>query len=372
MQRSGLMRMMSGEAGTFVRLDKLLADRGAGSRKDVDRLIRKGLVEMEDPETGEYEVVGKSGGKLKVPWESCPIVDGFDYPPPPLLAAYHKPLGVVSTMKDDKGRPDLSSVLPQPWQKALHPVGRLDADTTGLLLFCRDGELTHRLLHPKYVVEREYLATVDNAIDEASLRVRLAEGVETIEDGAPLVVQGDLLAVEGQVVRAVFREGKYHMVRRVLANCGHPVVALHRERYGEVRLSELGIEEGESAPIEDVEWLTELQAVRREEDEVTAFGKAEGGGVEGVRAEAAAGPRPLSQPKAAAPPPTPTPTPRAPRDLEAEMAEAKRREYQPPESLVLLVEEEGGATRAEAVEALRRHDGDIVKALEDVLGSATD
>ena len=230
LQRSGRLRMMSGGAGGFVRLDKLLADRGAGSRKDVDRLIRKGLVELENPETGSYEVVGKSGGKLKVPWDACPLVDGFDYPPPPLLAAYHKPLGVVSSMKDDKGRPDLASVLPQPWQKALHPVGRLDADTTGLLLFCRDGDLTHRLLHPKYVVEREYVATVEGAVDEELLRGRLAAGVETVEEGEPFVVQGELLSVEGQRVRCVFREGKYRMVRRVLANCGHPVVALHRER----------------------------------------------------------------------------------------------------------------------------------------------
>ena len=255
--RCGTM-WMSGEEGTLVRLDKLLADRGAGSRKDVDRLIRKGLVEIEDPETGEYEIVGKSGGKLKVPWDSAPIVDGFDYPPPPLLAAYHKPLGVVSTMKDDKGRPDLASVLPQPWQKALHPVGRLDADTTGLLLFCRDGELTHRLLHPKYIVEREYLATVENSIDEASLRAKLAEGVVTIEDGEELVVQGDLLSVDGQVVRAIFREGKYRMVRRILANCGHPVSALHRVRYGEVHLGDLY--EGDAEPVEPdaLEWAREL------------------------------------------------------------------------------------------------------------------
>ena len=164
-------------SGADVRLDKLLAERGAGSRKDVDRLIRKGLVELDG------EIVPKNGAKLKIPYESSPIVDGFEYPPPPLLAAYHKPLGVVSTMKDDQGRSDLATVLPLNWQKSLMPVGRLDADTTGLLLFCRDGELTHRLLHPKYIVEREYLATVENSIDEASLRAKLAEGVVTIEDG---------------------------------------------------------------------------------------------------------------------------------------------------------------------------------------------
>ena len=245
---------LSGEP--LVRLDKLLAERGAGSRKDVDRLIRKGLVTLDG------EVVGKAGAKLKVPWVSCPVVDGFDYPPPPLLAAYHKPLGVVSSMRDDHGRPDLASVLPQPWQKSLHPVGRLDADTTGLLLFSRDGDLTHRLLHPKYVVEREYVARVEGDIDPPALRRQLAEGVATVEEGESLVVVGELLGVDGQDVRLVVTEGKYRMVRRVLANCGHPVLALHRVRYGEVRLDELDIREGEAAPVlgEPLDWATGLSA----------------------------------------------------------------------------------------------------------------
>ena len=250
---------MSCADGPFLRLDKLLAERGAGSRKDVDRLIRNGLVELDG------EVVPKSGGKLKVPFDACPIVDGFDYPPPPLLAAYHKPLGVVSSMRDDHGRPDLASVLPQHWQRSLHPVGRLDADTTGLLLFSRDGDLTHRLLHPKYVVEREYLAEVENVVDEHALRERLAAGVATIEDGEELIVRGDVVDVQGQTVRLVVTEGKYRMVRRVLANAGHPVVGLHRIRYGDVRLEELAIGEGEATPIEGatLEWAVGLQQQRQ-------------------------------------------------------------------------------------------------------------
>lgn len=249
--RASFLRMQTG----MVRLDKLLAERGAGSRKEVDRFIRAGLVEIDG------EVVPKSGAKLKVPWEACPTVEGFDYPPPPLLAAYHKPLGVVSSMRDDFGRPDLATVLPQAWQKLLHPVGRLDADTTGLLLFSRDGNLTHRLLHPKYTVEREYLATVENPVDEAALRSRLADGVATIENGEELVVRGVVLGVTEQTVRLVVTEGKYRMVRRVLANAGHPVVALHRVRYGDIRLDTLAIDEGEAAPVEGdaLGWALGLQ-----------------------------------------------------------------------------------------------------------------
>ena len=200
-------------------------------------------------------------------------------------------------------------------------------------------------------MEREYLATVDNPIDEAALRKQLAEGVETIEDGESLVVQGELLAVDGQIVRAIFREGKYRMVRRVLANCGHPVVELHRLRYGKVRLDELDIDEGESAPIEGeaLEWLLSLKPSAEAETTPAA-------------AESSS-PSPPPPPS----PPSPPPPPPSPRDLVAEMEEAKRREYQPPEKMVDLVVQEGDCTREEALEALRRHDGDIVAALEDVL-----
>ena len=104
-------------------------------------------------------------------------------------------------MRDDQNRPDLSSVLPMEWQSTLHPVGRLDADTTGLLLFSRDGDLTHKLLHPKYGVEREYIAEVEGEVDEAALRATLAAGVDTTEDGETLVVVAALVGVDGQQVR---------------------------------------------------------------------------------------------------------------------------------------------------------------------------
>ena len=331
----------------LVRLDKLLAERGAGSRKDVDRMIRRGLVELDG------EVVGKAGAKLKVPWSSVPIVDGFDYPPPPLLVAYHKPLGVVSSMRDNHNRADLSSVLPLPWQKLLHPVGRLDADTTGLLLFCRDGDVTHRLLHPKYVVEREYVAEVDNDIEEARLRSMLAAGVETIEDGESLIVTAELLSVDGQSVRLVVTEGKYRMVRRVLANCGHPVRALHRMRYGEVRLDELQIEQGDSIAIEGaaLEWACALKDLKAPVAEPAHAAKGEAVGASHEQRE-----------DGAALDSVPRRVAGAVRDVNEAMADA----WMPRAKDVRLVMEEAGVSKAEAVEALRRHEGDIVKALLDV------
>jgi 23S rRNA pseudouridine2605 synthase len=314
-------------ADSLVRLDKLLSERGAGSRKDVDKLIRKGLVTLNG------EVVGKSDGKLKVPFSSCPIVDGYEYAPPPLLVAYYKPLGVVSSMRDDRGRADLATVLPLEWQSSMHPVGRLDADTTGLLLFSRDGDLTHRLLHPRFVVEREYLAEVEHPIDAAALGAQLAEGVETIEEGESLVVQAQLLEVTGQTVRLVVTEGKYRMVRRVLANAGHPV------------LDALELEEGDAVAIEGdaLEWATSLAAA------------APSAGSRSSRSSEADAPHRLVEKQ--------TRQPVARMDLAAAMEAA----WTPRESDVLLVVEQADVAREEAVEALRRHRGDIVATLEELL-----
>jgi len=235
----------------LTRLDKLLANRGAGSRKQVDSMIRAGLVSLDG------QVVGKMGAKLKVPESAAPLVDGVPYPPLPLLVAYHKPVGVHSTMKDERGRPCLSHVLPPSWQQ-LHPIGRLDADTSGLLLFSSDGDLTHRLLHPKYEVEREYVATVENVVDDEALGVALRVGVETIEDGQPFVVQGKLLEVSGADVRLVVKEGKHRMVRRMLANCGHPVLELRRERYGDIWLGDLQESDSREITGDGIEWAKRM------------------------------------------------------------------------------------------------------------------
>ncbi len=241
-----------------IRLDRLLAERGAGSRKDVDRLIRSGVVELDGVP------VSRGDAKRKVAWASAPSVDGVAYPPPPLLAAYHKPLGVVSTLSDERGRPCLATALPIGW-RSLHPVGRLDADTSGLLLFCRDGALTHRLLHPRYGVEREYVAGVEGAVDEGSLRAALAAGVPTIEDGETFIARGRLLsASEGgegaaSTVRLVVTEGKHRMVRRMLHNAGHPVVTLRRERYGGVDLGPLAAGESRAVDGAAAAWAEAIQ-----------------------------------------------------------------------------------------------------------------
>ena len=176
------------------------------------------------------------------------------------------------------GRPNLEDTLPPRLAKLFHPVGRLDADTTGLLLFSIDGQLTQRLLHPSGNVQREYLATVElegegeggkGTFDEAQLREKLKQGVETADGTYPAELLGVSEATrkeqdekekdeeEGEgkntngllVLRVGVAEGKHRMVRRLLANAGYPVVGLHRVRYGRVELGSLV--EGEIVEIDD-------------------------------------------------------------------------------------------------------------------------
>lgn len=210
------------------RLDKLLADRGLGTRKEVRRFVKKKQVAIDG------EIVTDFG--VHVPEGATVTIGGEPVPAPPEIVIYHKPTGVVSTTEDPWGRPCLGTEMASYLALGLHPVGRLDAETTGLLLFVQDGGLTQKLLHPKHAVEREYLATVEGAPDEA-LVATLAGGVETAEGR----FEAEVLSIEGDVVRLVVREGKHRMVRRILANSGYPVLHLKRVRFGPVRLGELAI-----------------------------------------------------------------------------------------------------------------------------------
>mmetsp|Transcript_21465 Transcript_21465/g.69091 ORF Transcript_21465/g.69091 Transcript_21465/m.69091 type:complete len:270 (-) Transcript_21465:8-817(-) len=246
---------------SVVRLDRYLVQTGsAGSRTASAALVKSGRVQVDG------KVV--RSGKAKVFDASVVEVDGDVVSAfVPLLCAYHKPLDVHSTTRDHRGRADLSTALaeaPPTWRRALHPVGRLDADTTGLLLWSSKGDLTHRLLHPRRRVEKEYVAHCDVPASDrgaflATLRDRLASGVAT----ATGVHAADLLdAAEANdlvQVRLVVTEGKHRMVRRILANLGAPVVHLRRDRVGPVRLGDLA--EGHFLPLDDpalLRWATDL------------------------------------------------------------------------------------------------------------------
>jgi 23S rRNA pseudouridine2605 synthase len=175
-----------------------------------------------DPETA---VIRVDGNRL-------PVAAGKVY----LVA--NKPRGVVSTMEDDEGRPDLRTLLAGRPERLFH-VGRLDTDTDGLIVLTNDGEFAHRLAHPSFELRKTYLAQVDGILRAATRRTLLA-GV-TLSDGV-IVVDSVRTVSENQgrsLVELVIHEGRNRIVRRLLAEVGHPVRRLSRTAIGPVRLGDL-------------------------------------------------------------------------------------------------------------------------------------
>jgi 16S rRNA pseudouridine516 synthase len=156
---------------------------------------------------------------------------------PPLLRL-HKPTGFVTSRRDD-GAPSIFTLVPDEFAQQVEPVGRLDVDTSGLLLFTADGTLQHRLTHPKRAVPRVYEATLDEPLDEGSAEA-LRRGEVTLRDGVVPTVTG-LTCVDDAALRwhVTLTSGRYHEVRRLFAACGAPVETLHRRAYGPVIVDDL-------------------------------------------------------------------------------------------------------------------------------------
>lgn len=150
----------------------------------------------------------------------------------------HKPLRVMTTMSDPQGRETVASLVPTQVHPGLFPVGRLDYESTGALLFMTDGELGHRLLHPKWKVEKEYRVSVDGTLSDTQLET-LRSGV-LLDDGitAPAIVTAERTGSVAEY-SIVIREGRKRQVRRMFSAVGHPVRELHRVRFGPLQLGEL-------------------------------------------------------------------------------------------------------------------------------------
>ena len=202
------------------RLQKVLARVGIGSRRVCEDLIAEGRVTVD----GEVAVLGR-----RVDVETALIeLDGAPIGVRPDLVHYllNKPAGVVTTADDPQGRPTVVGLVPA--EPRVFPVGRLDVDTEGLLLLTNDGELAHRLTHPSFGVEKEYVVELEGSPSRAALR-RLREGVE-LDDGTTAPARAALL--EPSVVRLTVHEGRNRQVRRMCDAVGHPVVRLIRTRIG--------------------------------------------------------------------------------------------------------------------------------------------
>ncbi|HSK55351.1 MAG TPA: pseudouridine synthase [Jiangellales bacterium] len=217
-----------------VRLQKVLAAAGVGSRRACEQLIAAGRVEVDG------EVVRTMGVRVH-PGRVVIKVDGLRVGTDAaglVHLALNKPAGVVSTMSDPEGRPSLGDYVEGRRERLFH-VGRLDADTEGLILLTNDGELAHRLSHPSYEVAKTYLAEVHGPVARDVGR-RLREGVE-LDDGVASVDSFRVVGRTGSrvMVEVVLHEGRKHVVRRLLTAVGQPVERLVRTRVGPIRLGDL-------------------------------------------------------------------------------------------------------------------------------------
>jgi 23S rRNA pseudouridine2605 synthase len=217
-----------------MRLNAFLARAGVASRRRADELIKAGRVTVND-EPGQLNTVVGSHDRVEV--------DGKEVARQRLrYVLLHKPAGVVTTVRDPQGRPTVVELVPD--EPRVVPVGRLDADTTGALLLTNDGQLAHRLAHPRYGVEKTYVAEVEGDPDEDALR-QLRDGVE-LDDGLTAPARARRLG-RGRV-ELVLHEGRKHQVKRMLAAVGHPVTRLHRSAYAGLTLE--GIEPGACRELE--------------------------------------------------------------------------------------------------------------------------
>jgi pseudouridine synthase len=213
-----------------VRINRYLAAAGIGSRRAVEDLVRTGRVVV----NGEIErdLARRIGLGDAVAVDGRPV--GREAPVHVLL---HKPGGVVTTARDPQGRRTVLDLVDA--GARLFPVGRLDRDTTGALILTNDGELAHRLMHPRHEVEKTYVATLRGEVPEDAVR-RLAAGVDL--DGRP-TAPARVSVIERHpdrtVLEIVLREGRNRQVRRMAEVVGHPALALHRPRYGPVGLGRL-------------------------------------------------------------------------------------------------------------------------------------
>jgi 23S rRNA pseudouridine2605 synthase len=233
-----------------VRLNAYLARAGVASRRGADELIRAGRVRV-NGEPGELGTFVEHGDVVEL--------DGQRLEPEPLVyVLLHKPAGVVTTARDPQGRATVVGLVGHEWRVV--PVGRLDADTTGALLLTNDGPLAHRLMHPRYEVDKVYEAEVEGVPSEEVLR-QLREGVE-LDDGKTAPAGARLLrsSRESSLVELQLHEGKKHQVKRMLEAVGHPVRRLHRREYAGLTLA--GLAPGEWRELRPDE-LRRLRALAR-------------------------------------------------------------------------------------------------------------
>ena len=211
----------------LARLDKLLADSGICSRSEAKELIRSGRVTVNGivPRTAEEKFASETA-------EICVDGEAVSCSAKRYLMLY-KPGGILSATEDARQKTVIDLLSPQLKRQGLFPVGRLDKDTTGLLLLTNDGDFAHRVISPKKHVSKRYRAAVDGILDESDVRA-FREGI-TLSDGTRCL-PAELTILRPSVGQVTVFEGKYHQVKRMFAARGKHVTALHRESVGGLKL----------------------------------------------------------------------------------------------------------------------------------------
>jgi 23S rRNA pseudouridine2605 synthase len=238
---------------TPERLQKIIARSGLVSRRRAEEMIKAGRVTVD----GEAAHIGQ-----KVDAESASLsVDGVPLPVAPGLVYYlvHKPLGVVSTVSDTHGRSTVVEIVPA--NPSVFPVGRLDADSTGLLVLTNDGALTNLVTHPRHGVTKTYEAMVEGVPSKRDLAT-LEQGVELV-DGRAQAVSARLIGAAGSKahIEVVMGEGRKREVRRMFEAIGHPVESLHRVAVGPIRDRRLALGEWRELTVQEVRSLYAAAAI---------------------------------------------------------------------------------------------------------------
>ncbi|MHB1382062.1 MAG: pseudouridine synthase [Thermoleophilia bacterium] len=235
------------------RLQKFLARSGVASRRKCEELIAAGRV------TVGGRVVTEPGTRVE-PGDAVAL-DGRAVAPEKLrYVLLNKPAGVVTSASDPQGRPTVTGLVGGPGR--VFPVGRLDLDTTGLLLLTNDGELAHRLMHPSFEIDKVYIAEVKGRLADEDA-ARLAAGIR-LEEGmtAPAGVGVISAGAGGSVVELVIHEGRKRQIRRMLEAVGHRVQRLHRRQYA--TLDDTGLSPGESRELDEAEVGALKELVKRD------------------------------------------------------------------------------------------------------------
>ncbi len=234
-----------------IRLNKYLAESGVASRRKADELIRAGRV------TVDGRLVQEIGLRVDPEQQEIAVDGKVVRPAPKVYYLFYKPRGYLTALSDPHGRPTIAEFLKK-LPRRVFPVGRLDADTEGLLLLTNDGELAHRLLHPRYGIKRLYEATVKGHPSAGAIKRLLEEGVEV--EGRRVFPKSIRLKGKGPhttTYEVVVGEGRKREVRKLFAAIGHPVRKLKRLAFGPLVLR--GLRPGEIRPLT----LKELRALKQ-------------------------------------------------------------------------------------------------------------